>query len=259
MMATEIHAAAHVENGAQLGDGVTVGPGAVIGPNVRIGDRTSVGAHALVTGWTRIGSDVQIHHGAVLGAPPQDLKYRGEQTYLEVGDHSVFREYATVHLGTVAGGVTRIGSHCLLMVAAHVAHDCHVGDHVIIANASQLAGFVTVEDWAIVGGLAGVHQFARVGCHSMLGGGARFIQDVAPYTIVGGAPSRPTGINMIGLERRGVPRETRDALSRSFKLLFRRKLTVVEAATLMRAEHPGVPEVEHLARFAETTVRGLIR
>jgi UDP-N-acetylglucosamine acyltransferase len=145
------------------------------------------------------------------------------------------------------------------MAYAHVAHDCHVGDRVILANAVQLAGFVTVEDWAIIGGISAVHQFCRVGCHAMLGGGARFIQDVAPYAIVGGTPPRPTGINVIGLERRGIPRETRVALDRAFRTLFRRKLTVTAAVSAMRAEHPGVPEVEHLARFAETTIRTRVR
>lgn len=259
MTATRIHPTAIVEDGAELGEGVTIGPGSIVGPNVRLGDRTVVDAHALVTGWTRIGSDVRIHHGAVVGSPPQDLKYHGEKTYLEVGDHTIFREYSTANLGTLGGGTTRIGSHCLIMAYAHVAHDCQIGNRVIIANAAQLAGFVTVEDWAILGGLAAIHQFCRIGCHAMLGGGSRYNQDVAPYTIVGGTPARPTGLNVIGLARRGIPESTRRALDESFRMLFRRGLTTFEAVARMREKHPGNREVEHLARFAETTVRGLIR
>ena len=259
MTATTIHPTAMVEDGAQLGEGVTIGPGAIIGPDVRIGDRTRIGPYAQVTGWTHLGTDMIVHQGAVLGSAPQDLKYFGEKTYLEIGDHTVVREYATANLGTAGGGITRIGNHCLIMAYAHVAHDCHVGNRVIIANASQLAGFVTVDDWAIIGGLAALHQFIRIGRHSMLGGGARFVQDVAPFAIVGGTPPRPSGVNVIGLERRGYSVETREALTRAFKTLFKRKLTTEEAVSALRADHPGVPEVEHLARFAETTVRGLIR
>ena len=259
MITTAIHPAAFVEDGAQLGTGVTVGPGAVIGPHVRIGDGTSIGSHALVTGWTTIGKGCKLHHGAVAGSPPQDLKYGGETSYLEIGDHTELREYVTANLATEPGATTRIGVHCLLMAYAHVAHNCQIGDHVMIANAVQFAGYVTVEERAIVGGGTLVHQFVRVGRHSIVGGGSRVVQDIAPYMMAAGSPPRCTGLNRVGLERRGFSAETRDSLDRCFKLLFRDGLTVVDAVARMRERYPAVHEVEVLARFAETSARGLTR
>ena len=259
-MSTMVHPAAFVDDHAQLGTGVTIGPGAVIGPHVRVGDRTTIGSHALLTGWTRIGSGCRIHHGAVLGSPPQDLKYEAKDpSYLEVGDHTEIREYVTANLATDAGATTRIGSHCLLMAYSHVAHDCAVADRVIIANAVQMAGYVSIEEWAIVGGGTVIHQFTRIGRHSMIGGGSRIPQDVAPYVRLAGSPPRLGGINRVGLERRGFSPETLQALDRAYRILFREKLAVPEAVARIRAELPGNPEVEHFARFAETSVRGLTR
>jgi UDP-N-acetylglucosamine acyltransferase len=259
-MTVKIHPAAYVAEGADLGVDVEIGPGTIVGADVRIGDRTRIDAHALITGWTRIGSGCHIHHGAVLGSPPQDLKYKPEvRTFLEVGDDTEIREYATANLATEPGSATRIGSHCLLMAYAHVAHDCRVGDHAIIANATQMAGFVTVEDWAIIGGLTAVHQFVRVGCHAMIGGGSRVAQDVAPYVKSAGSPPRNAGLNAVGLERRGFAKPTVEALQKAYKLLFRDGLTVADAVARIRAGLPGVPEVEHFARFAETSARGLTR
>jgi len=258
-MSTAIHPAAFVEDGAQLGVGVTVGPGAIIGAKVKIGDGTTIGGHALVTGWTTIGKGCRLHHGAVAGSPPQDLKYEGRPSYLEIGDHTELREYVTANLATEPGATTRIGSHCLLMAYAHVAHNCQIGDHCVIANVVQFAGYVTVEDWAIVGGATVVHQFTRIGRHSIVGGGSRISQDVAPYTMAAGSPPRCTGINRVGLERRGFSAETRDALDRSFKMLYRDGATVVDAVARMRAAYPACHEVETLARFAETSARGLTR
>jgi UDP-N-acetylglucosamine acyltransferase len=256
---TAIHPAAFVDERAQLGAGVTVEPGAIIGPHVRIGDRTRVGSHALVTGWTRVGHDCQIHHGAVVGSPPQDLKYSGEQSYLEVGDHTVLREYTTLNLASDPGGTTRVGHHCLLMAYSHVAHDCVVGDHVIIANSVQMAGYVTIDDWAIIGGGSVIHQFVRVGRHSMIGGGSRVVQDVLPFVRLAGNPPRLGGTNSIGLERRGFSAETRRAIDAAYRILFRKRLTVEEAVAVLRETYPAVPEIEHLARFAETSSRGLTR
>lgn len=258
-MMTDIHPAAFIEDGAQLGTGVTIGPGAVIGPHVRIGDGTSIGSHALVTGWTTIGKNCRLHHGAVAGSPPQDLKYAGGTAYLEIGDHTELREYVTANLATEEGATTRIGSRCLLMAYAHVAHNCQIGDHVIIANAVQFAGYATVEDWAIVGGGTVVHQFARVGRHAIVGGGTRLAQDAAPFMTVAGAIPRCTGLNRVGLERRGFSAETRAALDRCYKLLFRDGLTVADAVAAMRERFPAIHEVEVLARFAETSARGLTR
>ena len=258
-MSTSVHPAAFIDPAAQIGSGVTIGPGAVIGPHVTLGDRTSVGSHSLVTGWTRIGQGCRLHHGAVLGSPPQDLKYSGEPSYLEVGDQTEVREYVTANLATEPGATTRIGSHCLLMAYSHVAHNCQIGDRVILANAVQMAGYVTIEDWAIVGGGTVIHQFVRIGRHAMIGGGSRIPQDVAPFIKLAGSPPRLAGINGVGLERRGFSAEVRAGIERAYRILFRDRLTVEEAVRRIRAELPGIEEVETLARFAETSTRGLTR
>ncbi len=258
-MSVAIHPAAFVDEKAQLGLGVTIGPGAVIGPHAVVGDGTSIGSHALVTGWTRIGRGCKLHHGAVVGSPPQDLKYGGEPSYLEIGEHTEIREYVTANLATEPGATTRIGSRCLLMAYAHVAHNCVIGDHVILANAVQMAGYVTIEDWAIVGGGTVIHQFVRIGRHAMIGGGSRIPQDVAPFVKLAGSPPRLGGINAVGLERRGFSKSVRDALDRSYRIVFREGLTISDAVRRLREEFPDVPEVETLARFAETSARGLSR
>ena len=259
-MSARVHPAAVVEAGARLGEDVSVGPGTIVGPHVSVGDRTRIGGCALLTGWTTLGPDCEIHHGAVLGSPPQDLKYTGEApSYLEIGAHTVVREYATANLATDPGQATRVGEHCLLMAYAHVAHNCQVGDRVVIANAVQLAGYVVVDRWAIVGGGTVVHQFARVGRHAMVGGGSRISQDVAPFVKAAGSPPRNAGVNTIGLERRGVPAAVREALEAAYRLFFRSRLTAEEAVREIRRRLPGVPEVEHFARFCETSVRGVTR
>ena len=258
-MTASVHPASFVDPAARLGNGVTVGPGAVIGPHVTIGDGTSVGSHALLTGWTTIGARCRVHHGAVLGSPPQDLKFAGGESYLEIGERTEIREYVTANVATEPGATTRIGSDCLLMAYAHVAHNCQIGDHVVVANVVQFAGYVTVEDWAIVGGGTLVHQFVRIGRHSMVGGGSRISQDVAPFIKVAGSPPRLAGVNAIGLQRRGFDAAACAAIDRAYRLLFRSGLTVERAVEQMRAEADGIAEVEHLARFAETSARGLSR
>lgn len=259
-MSTRIHPAALVDPAAQLGADVVVGAGSLIGPNVRIGDRTRVDSHALIEGWTTIGTDCRIHHGAVAGTAPQDLKYQpGEPSFLTIGDHTTLREYTTLNLATEPGESTRVGSHVLLMAYCHVAHNDTIGDHVVVANAVQFAGYVSIEDWAIVGGGTVVHQFTRIGRHAIIGGGSRITQDVAPFIKTAGSPPRNAGINSIGLERRGFPRESIAAIDRCYRILFRSQITVPEAVSRMREEFPGLADVEHLARFAETSARGLTR
>lgn len=258
-MSVTIHPAAFVDPGAEFGADVVIGPGAVIGPHVRLGDRTRVDSHALVTGWTTVGSDNHVHHGAVLGSPPQDLKYSGEPSYLVIGDHNVFREYATANLATEPGETTRIGSHVLLMAYSHVAHNCCLGDRVILANAVQLAGYVVVDEWAIVGGGTVVHQFTRIGRHSMIGGGSRVSQDMAPFVKSAGSPPRNAGINSIGLSRRGYSRTAIEAVERAYRIFFRDGHTAARAVETIRRELPGIPEAEHFARFCETSVRGITR
>jgi UDP-N-acetylglucosamine acyltransferase len=254
-----VHPAAFVDPRARLGDGVVVGPGAVVGPNVTIGEGTRVDSHALVTGWSTIGRDCHLHHGAVVGSPPQDLKYTAEPSFIVIGDRTVLREYVTANLATEAGFTTRIGSDCLLMAYSHVAHNCCVGDRVVIANAVQMAGYVVVDDWAIVGGGTVVHQFVRIGRHSMIGGGSRIPQDVAPFVKTAGGPPRNAGINSIGLARRGVEAPVREALESAYRIFFRDGLTSSRAVDEMRSRHPGIAEVEHFARFCETSVRGITR
>ena len=258
-MSVRIHPTALVDPHARLGADVEVGPGSIVGPHVTLGDRTRIDAHAMVTGWTTLGSDNHVHHGAVLGSPPQDLKYAGQPSYLVVGERNVFREYVTANLATEPGESTRIGSDGLLMAYAHVAHNCAIGDHVVIANAVQLAGYVVVDDWAIVGGGTVVHQFTRIGRHSMIGGGSRVSQDIAPFVKSAGSPPRNAGINAIGLERRGFARETRDAIERAYRIFFRDGATAQRAVATIRRELAGVPEAEHFARFCETSVRGITR
>ncbi|NOT33956.1 MAG: acyl-ACP--UDP-N-acetylglucosamine O-acyltransferase [Candidatus Eisenbacteria bacterium] len=258
-VATQVHSGAFVDPAAQLGIGVTVGPGAVIGPHVTIGDGTTIGSHALLAGWTTIGRECRIHHGAVLGSAPQDLKYKGERSYLVVGDQTECREYMTANLATEPEATTRIGSHCLLMAYSHVAHNCQLGDHVIVANAVQFAGYVLIEDWAIVGGGSVVHQFVRIGTHCMIGGGSRISQDVAPFVKVAGNPPRMAGLNSIGLERRAVSAASIQALEKAYRLLFRRGLTAAQAVAQMRGELGEIAEIERLAHFVETSARGITR
>jgi UDP-N-acetylglucosamine acyltransferase len=258
-VSVRVHPSALVDPGARLGVDVSVGPGSIVGPEVTIGDRTRIDAHALVTGWTTLGADNHVHHGAVLGSPPQDLKYSGLPSQLVIGDRNVFREYVTANLATEPGEATRIGSDGLFMAYAHVAHNCAVGNRVVIANAVQLAGYVVVDDWAIVGGATVVHQFTRIGRHSMVGGGSRVSQDIAPFVKSAGSPPRNVGINALGLERRGFARETREAIDRAYRIFFRDGGTVDKAVAAIRRELPGIPEAEHFARFCETSVRGITR
>jgi UDP-N-acetylglucosamine acyltransferase len=213
----------------------------------------------MLDGWTTLGRECRVHHGAAIGGPPQDLKYEGGESYLVIGDRTVIRECATANLATEPGATTRVGSDCLLMAYSHVAHNCAIGDHAILANAVQLAGYVAVEDWAIVGGGTVVHQFCRVGRHSMIGGGSRISQDVAPFVKAAGSPPRLAGINSVGLQRRGFTPEAVAGLERAYRMLFRDKLTAAEAVARMRAELGGVHEVEVLARFVETSARGITR
>jgi UDP-N-acetylglucosamine acyltransferase len=190
---------------------------------------------------------------------PQDLKFRGERTFCVVGESTVIREYVTVHRGTGEAGETRIGSSCLIMAYAHVAHDCRIGDRVILANAVNMAGHVTVEDQAVIGGLTAIHQFVRIGCHSLVGGASRIAQDILPYTRASGNPPRVAGINVTGLIRRGFTAETRAVLARAYRIIYRRGLNTSQAVERIRAELPPIPEIVRLLGFIETSTRGLTK
>jgi UDP-N-acetylglucosamine acyltransferase len=252
-----VHQTAIVDPGAELGNGVEVGPYAMIGPNVRIGDETIIGPHAYIEKDTRIGRECFIAKGAVLGTDPQDLKYEGEETLLIVGDRTTIREFATLNRGTRASGSTVVGSGCLLMAYSHVPHDTRIGDHVILANAVQMGGHVVIEDWATVGGLTAIHQFVRVGTHAIIGGGSRVPKDIPPYTLAAGSPCKLYGLNTVGLERRGISKETQLSLKRAYRTLFKSKLNLSQAIEEIRSQRELKEEVKKLVAFIEASERGV--
>jgi UDP-N-acetylglucosamine acyltransferase len=255
-----IHPTAVVESGAELDPSCEVGPYAVIGPHVRVGAGTIIGAHAVVSGHTTIGQGNRIFPHAALGGVPQDLKYRGEPTRLEIGDRNTFREYVTVNLGTVGGGgVTVVGDGCLLMANSHVGHDCRIGDHAIIANSVALAGHIVLEDHVHISGLAAAHQFTRIGRLSFVSGLTGVVMDVAPYTTVAGARAELAGLNTIGMQRAGMSEEQISRVKQAYKIVFRSNLGLAEAIAQLRAELGAHPEIAHLVAFLEGTQRGVTR
>ena len=254
---TVVHETALVHPDAELGEGVTVGPFAIIGPGVRVGDGTEVGPRVLIERDTTVGEDCRLANGAVLGTDPQDMKYRGERSTLEVGDRTVIREFATLNRGTSASGRTVVGTDCLLMAYAHVAHDCELGNHVVLANSVNMGGHVLIEDWAIVGGLTPIHQFVRIGAHAFVGGGSRVPQDVPPYCRIAGSPPRLYGLNTVGLERRGLSEETRRALKQAYRILFQGDERLSLAVERVDREVVAIPEVKHLLQFIRSSERGI--
>jgi len=256
----EIHPTAIVDPKAELADTVVVHAYSVIGPNVTIGSGTVVGAHAMIDGWTTIGEDNHIFPFSAVGFAPQDLKYRGGPTRLVIGNRNIIREYATIHRGTEGGGgVTRMGDDNLIMAYAHVAHDCVIGNGVIMANAATLAGHVHIDDHAVVGGLSAVHQFVRIGTHAYIGGMAGINKDIPPYMLVSGAPAKLYGPNLIGLKRKGFSDEAILGLKRAYKTLFRSGLTLQEALERADQESDHVPEVKILVDFVRHSERGVTR
>jgi len=254
-----IHSTAIIAPGAELDSTVTVGPYAVIGEHVKIGAGTSVGPHSVIEGRTEIGCDNQIFQFASVGAIPQDLKFAGEISYLKIGDRNRIREFVTIHLGTEDGcGVTTIGHDNLFMAYSHVAHDCIVKNHVILANAATLAGHVEVDDFAILGGLSAVHQFARIGCHVMASGGSMIGQDIVPYAIVQGDRAKVVGLNLIGLKRRGFSSEALSNIKKMYKLIFRTNLKLEEAIAQIEEQFDkSAPEVATYLNFLNKSERGL--
>lgn len=255
-----IHPSALVSETAQLHPSVEVGPFAVIGPHVQIGEGSVVGAHAMVEGRTTIGRNARLFHHCSVGAAPQDLKYKGEPTRLEIGDGTVIREFASVHIGTEeGGGVTRVGSRCLLMAYSHVAHDVQIGNGVILASGAMLAGHVVVEDHVIFGGISGVHQFVRIGKHAFISGGSMVGMDVPPYCTVSGHRAQLAGLNTVGLVRHAFTEEEIRNIKKAYRILFRMKLGLREAVSRVRAEIPEDRHVEHLLNFVEGSQRGITR
>jgi UDP-N-acetylglucosamine acyltransferase len=247
-----------VDGDADIGPGVTVGAFSIIGPGSVIGAGTEIGPHVLIERDTTLGEGCFVGNGAVLGTEPQDLKFKGEATRLEIGDRTVIREYAMLNRGTAASGRTVVGSDCLLMAYTHVAHDCELGNHVIISNATQMAGHVLIEDWAIISGLVALHQFVRVGAHAFVGGSSRIPQDVPPYCrVVGNPQPRVYGLNSVGLERRGFSAEVRRALKQTYRALFRSGLNVSQGIAKAEAEVEQIPEVRYFLQFVRDSERGI--
>lgn len=255
-----IHPTAIVSPNAQLGSEVEIGPYCVIEDNVTLGDRCNLHSHVVIHGHTEIGDDNEFFPFAAIGTKSQDLKYAGEPTALTIGDRNVFRENTTVHRGTTAETPTRVGSDNLCLSYSHIAHDCQVGNHIILSNNGTLAGHVHVADHAIISGLSAVHQFCRVGTHSITGGISKIVQDIPPFTIVDGNPASVRGINQVGLQRRGFTDEDIRALRKAYKKLFLKKdLNLAEAIKKLDPDIAKNPSVATLLEFIETSPRGVIR
>jgi len=255
-----IHPSAIVHPGAKLAAGVSVGPYSIIGEHVEVGEGTTIGAHVVIEGRTRIGKSNRIFAHSALGGEPQDKKYAGEPTGLEIGDRNLIREFCTFNCGTVQdAGTTRIGSDNWIMAYAHVAHDCQVGSHTIFANAASIAGHVHVGDHAILGGFTGVHQFVLIGAHSMTAGATLLLQDLPPYVMAAGNAAKPFGINSEGLKRRGFSEEQVTEIRRAYKTLYRSGLTLEEAKAAIAEQAQKVPALKILADFLERSKRGIVR
>jgi UDP-N-acetylglucosamine acyltransferase len=249
-----------IDRRAELDSTVQVGPGAVIGAHVRIGPDTAIGPHAVIEGETTIGAGNRIFQFASVGADPQDLKYQGEASRLEIGDYNRIREFTTVHRGTAGGGMlTRIGSYVLLMNYSHIAHDCQIGDHAIIANSTEIAGHCVVEEWVVTAGMCGVHQFSRIGAHAFVAAGSKIAQDVPPYAMVAGdRRARLIGVNTTGLERRGFHTDSIAAIKSAFRTLFYGKLPRDEAIRHILIEYGDKAEVRRLLDFILKSERGVV-
>jgi UDP-N-acetylglucosamine acyltransferase len=256
-MTARIHPSALIDPSAELGDDVDVGPWAIIGPRCVVGSGSTIAARATLERNVRLGVRVHVGIGAILGGDPQDLKYRGEETWVEIGDETAVREYATINRGTAHSVTTSVGKNCFLMSYVHLAHDCHVGDNVIISNGTQLAGHVTVEDRATISGLCAVHQFARIGRHSFIGGCSRVAQDVPPFVRAVGNPIKLFGLNSVGLQRAGFDPAVLAELKRAYRYCFRSDLNLSQGVERARAEVADLEEVRQFLAFIEASQRGV--
>ncbi len=253
-----IHATAIIDSSAEIGSGTEVGPYTVIGPGVVIGANCVIHNHVSIAGPTKIGDGNTFFPYGSIGQRTQDLKYEGEPTYLEIGDHNSFREFCTVNRGTAPGAKTIIGSHGNFLAYSHIAHDCTVGDHVIFSNNGTLAGHVVVEDHAVIGGLSGVHQFCRIGQHAIIGGCTKIVQDVPPFMIADGMPAEIRGINQVGLERRGFEAESIRSLREAYKLIYRGNLNTKQAVAAIREQIAADAQITALIDFIESSKRGIV-
>lgn len=254
-----IHPTAIIHKGAQVtGDNIEIGPYSVVGEHVKLNPGVQIGAHCVIDGWTELGEGCKVFTGAVLGSIPQDLKYKGEKTFLKIGKNNIIREYCTINPGThEGGGETVIGDNNLLMAYVHVAHDCRIGNNVIMANLGTLAGHVTIEDRAVLGGLAAIHQFVRIGRLCIIGGCSKVVQDVPPFSLVDGHPARIYGINSIGLKRAQIPLPIRETLKKALRILVAEGWAVQTAIRKIEKELPPSPELAHLVQFVRSTKRGI--
>ncbi|MBL7033826.1 MAG: acyl-ACP--UDP-N-acetylglucosamine O-acyltransferase [Candidatus Delongbacteria bacterium] len=253
-----IHPTAVIAPTAELAEDVTVGPFAIVEEDVVIGTGTVIESHAVIHSGTRLGAQCRVYHGASVGGRPQDLKYAEEQTYLEVGDRTQIREFATLHRGTTDAVTTRIGSDCLLMAYVHVAHDCQIGDHVILSNAVNLAGHCRIEDWVIIGGMVPVHQFVHIGQHAFIGGGVRVTRDVPPFILAAGEPLKYTGLNRVGLERRGFSTERREVIKNCYRKIYSASLNVSQAVQAVQDQFGGDEDARLILDFIQHAERGII-
>ena len=258
-MSAAIHPLAVIASGAVIGDGCTIGPFCCIGPDVRLGPGCRLHEHVVVDGRTTVGAGCQFYSFACIGKQTQDLKWQGGTAFVEIGPRTTLREYVTVHASSFYGGKTVVGADCSILAYSHIAHDCLIGNQVVMSNGCQMAGHVTVEDQVVFGGLAGVVQFARIGRLAMVGAMAKAVQDITPFTLVEGAPAEPRIINKIGMERAGLSAAAIQAMHQTFKLFFRSGLPVAQALAKIEAEFPGLPEVAHFVAFVRTAKHGVAR
>ena len=256
---SNIHPSAVVSSKAMIADDVTIGPFAIIHDDVEIGEGCEIGPHAVIYDYARIGKRVKIFQGASVSNLPQDLKFDKEKTLLIVDDDTTIREFVTLHRGTHATGVTRVGKNCLIMAYVHLAHDCHVGDNCIIANGVQIAGHVEIEDTVIIGGLAAVHQFSKIGKHAMIGGGSMVNMDVPPFIMTAGNPARFMGLNIIGLRRRGFSNEEINAIKETYRIYYNSSLNPTTAKEKIKEKFGEQPQVKSILEFMDKSPRGLIR
>jgi UDP-N-acetylglucosamine acyltransferase len=257
-MSVVIDPLASVGKKAQLGENVNIGPSAIIGDDVVIGDGSIILPYAIIQNGTRLGKECRIASFAVIGGPPQDLKYKREPTTLEIGDQCDIREYVTLNRGTIETGKTVIGNHCMFMANTHVAHDCIVGNYCILANSAAMAGHITLGDWVIIGGLVPMHQFIHIGDHAMIGGGYRVPKDVPPYIRAGREPLSFEGLNSVGLRRRGFSPKAIDLIEKAYILLYKSKLNVSQAVARIKEELEQTPEILNILNFIASSKRGII-
>ena len=254
-----IHPSAIVSPKAKLAPGVSIGPFSIIGDQVCIGADTKIGAHCVIEGNTTIGKNCEIFTGAVVGSRPQDLKFKGETVFLEIGNNNIIREYCTLNPGTTEGSKTSVGDDNLLMAYSHVAHDCRVGNGCVLANNSTLAGHVSIEDRVVIGGIVAIHQFVRIGMLAIIGGCSKVVQDIPPFSTCDGHPARVYGLNLIGLRRKGITHDSIKKIDQAFRLIFNSGLSAKHALERVEKEIEKTEEIMYLVNFVKSSERGLTR